>query len=71
MAWKVYHFLQEAALKQCYLGMYHANLTSNTKSIVYQSFRGTLRCLVVTVAFGMVGAYIIMCTDHGIFVVIC
>ena len=61
MAWKVYHFLQEAALKRCYLGMYHANLTSSTKSSVYQSFKGgssTLRCLVATVAFGMVGIYI-------------
>ena len=57
MAWKVYHYLQQAPLKRCYVGMYHANLTSHTKSVV-QDFGGassSLRCLVVTMAFGMVG----------------
>lgn len=60
MVWKVYHFLQQAALKRCYVGMYHANLTSHTKSVVHQDFRGpssSLRCLVATVAFGMVGIH--------------
>ena len=40
MAWKVYHFLQQAALKWCYVGMYHANLTSHTKSVVHRDFGG-------------------------------
>ena len=58
MACKVYHFLQQAALKRGYVGMYHANLTSHTKSVVHRDFGGpssSLRCLVATVAFGMVG----------------
>ena len=57
MVWKVYQYLQREALKRCYVGMYHASLTSTTKSAIYQSFVGTtytLRCLVATVAFGMV-----------------
>ena len=60
VAWKVHHLLQQAALKRCYVGMYRADLTSHTKSVVHQHFRGsssTLRCLVATVAFGMVGIH--------------
>ena len=57
VAWKVYHFLQGASATQCYVGMYHASLTQHTKSSIYCEFRSTtssLRCLVATVAFGMV-----------------
>ena len=60
MAWKVFHFLEQTAAKRCYVGMYHANLTSHTKSVVYQDFRGSsssLRCLLATVTFGMVGVH--------------
>ena len=57
MAWKVYSFLQRESEKRCYVTVYHANLTQTTKSMVYQEFSSpssSVRCLVATVAFGMV-----------------
>ena len=57
MAWKVHTVLQGEAAKRCYVGVYHANLTPHTKSAIYSQFKSagsSLRCLVATVAFGMV-----------------
>lgn len=57
MAWRLYSHMQREAAKRCYVGVYHANLTQTTKSIVYQDFRSSgssMRCLIATVAFGMV-----------------
>ena len=57
MAWRVHVLLQGEAAKQCYIGVYHADLTPHTKSAVYSQFKSagsSLRCLVATVAFGMV-----------------
>ena len=53
MAWKVYIHLQ----RQCVTGIYHANITQTTKAAVYREFRSSgspLKCLIATVAFGMV-----------------
>ena len=57
MTWKVHSLLQREAAKQCYVGVYHADLTPHTKSAVYSQFKSagsSLRCLIATVAFGMV-----------------
>ena len=57
MAWKVYSTLHREAAKRCYVSVYHADLTSHTKSAIYREFKSSgssLRCLVATVAFGMV-----------------
>ncbi len=57
MAWKVYNTLHKDAAKQCYVGVYHADLTAHTKSAIHHEFKraaSSLRCLVATVAFGMV-----------------
>lgn len=57
MAAKVYTTLHREAAKQHYVGMYHADLTSHSKSAIYREFKSagsSLRCLVATVAFGMV-----------------
>ena len=56
-ACKVYHFLKAASMDKQSVGMYHADLTQATKSAVYQEFlhsSSVVRCLVATVAFGMV-----------------
>ena len=55
-ACKVYGVLNTAAYCSKYVGMYHASLTSQTKLIIRTDFQGNtqLRCLVATVAFGMV-----------------
>lgn len=57
MAWKVYSHLLRESVQRCYLGVFHADLTQATKSSVYQNFRSngsSLKCLIATVAFGMV-----------------
>lgn len=64
MAWKVYSYLQRVCARHSYVGVYHASLTQATKAHIYQEFRSggsTLRCLIATVAFGMVctGLYLI------------
>lgn len=59
-ACKVYEMLSKSVhSKQC-VGMYHASLTPATKTHIYEEFQknGTLRCLVSTIAFGMVSQYI-------------
>ena len=55
---KVYDTLSKASYKRHYVDMYHASLTPQTKSFAQQQFQTSeseLRCLVATVAFGMVG----------------
>ena len=54
-ACKVYGMLNTAAYSDSYVGMYHASLTNQTKEKVRADFQGAtkLRCLVATVAFGM------------------
>lgn len=54
-ACKVYHHLQAASATKHSVGVYHANLTTSTKRLMYQEFSSStskLRCLVATVAFG-------------------
>ena len=55
-ACKIFSFLKLSAFRSAYVGMYHASLTEFTKSHLRHEFRqqGPLRCLVSTVAFGMV-----------------
>ena len=55
-ACKVYGILNKAACSDGYVGMYHASLTNETKENIRADFQGItkLRCLVATVAFGMV-----------------
>ena len=56
-AWKIFHMLQGASTKKEYVGMYHASISQNTKTALQHLFKSddsTLRCLVATVAFGMV-----------------
>lgn len=61
-ACKVYGVLNTAACHSSYVGMYHASLTNQTKEKVRTDFQGDtkLRCLVATVAFGMVSSMHIM-----------
>lgn len=57
IATKLYrHFLGES-VSPLTVDVYHANLTPETKSRVYKEFksnRSCIKCLVATVAFGMV-----------------
>ena len=55
-ACKVYELLSKSVHnKQC-VGMYHASLSPATKAYMHTEFQknGTLRCLISTIAFGMV-----------------
>ena len=57
MACKIYHFLKIASSDKHSVGIYHADLTRSYKSSVCQQFSAVtsrMRCLVATVAFGMV-----------------
>ena len=56
IACRVHSFLSSAAVNRQYIGMYHASLTSETKQQLCLEFEGqtNLRCLVATIAFGMV-----------------
>lgn len=56
-AWKLYHVLQKSVLRKSCVAFYHADLTQETKSYTYQNFlsaSSTIKCLVATIAFGMV-----------------
>ena len=56
-ACRIYQMLHQAAVKKEYVGMYHADLTKQTKLSMQQAFSGVqsnMRCLVATIAFGMV-----------------
>lgn len=68
IACKVYGFLISTAFSSSYVGMYHASLTHFTKERIRADFQGNtnLRCLVATVAFGMVGIIVIV---HTLFLV--
>ena len=61
-AWKVFHVLQRAAVKNEYVGMYHADQAERTKLFIQRGFsnpHSDMRCLVATVAFGMVGVVLL------------
>ena len=51
---KVYRLLLHSAKSRESVSMFHASLTKTTKQ-EFQSSSSALRCLVATVAFGMVG----------------
>ena len=55
-ACKVFCLLSNSASKKECVGMYHASLTHETKAYCQREFseNGSVRCLVATVAFGMV-----------------
>ena len=57
LACKIAYTLQQSAAKKNYVGVYHASLTQHTKCAIQEGFSSatsSLRCLVATVAFGMV-----------------
>lgn len=59
IAWKVFHMLHLAAVNKRYVGMYHASQAQRTKLSIQQAFSSVssdLRCLMATIAFGMVCA---------------
>lgn len=68
-ACRVFAFLKSAARDKKCIGMYHANLTESTKTSVFNEFSqpsSRMRCLVATIAFGMVCTW--MCAQlHVVF----
>jgi superfamily II DNA helicase RecQ len=53
----IYQYLKKVAKFHSYVGMFHASLKEETKRAVYDHFispSSPLRCLLVTIAFGMV-----------------
>ena len=60
IACKIFSFLRRFSLDRRYVSMYHASLTQRTKEFLrseFSSSRSHLRCLVSTIAFGMVCLY--------------
>ena len=56
-ACKVYGFLAASAHNRKSVGLYHANITKSNKVMTHSEFSkadSDLRCLVATVAFGLV-----------------
>ena len=56
---KVYLFLRKAASSPDAVSLYHASLTEETKTHVYNTFSSSdsvIRCLCATVSFGMVSS---------------
>ena len=54
---KVFSYLRKSAPQKHWIGMYHASLTEKTKVFMQRQFQNNesqLRCLVATIAFGMV-----------------
>ena len=54
---RMHELLRSCAYQKSVVSMYHASLTQQTKSFIQQTFlsiNSQLRCLVATVAFGMV-----------------
>ena len=55
---KIYrHLIAQAACSEEYVGIFHASLKQKTKSEIQHRFQlpsSTLRCLIATIAFGMV-----------------
>jgi len=59
LAAKVYLYLRNAASSQDAVSLYHATLTEQTKTSIYNTFSSTnsiIRCLCATVAFAMVSS---------------
>ena len=57
LAWRIYHLLQMSVANKACVGLYHANLTRDLKLSIYRIFcnnSSSIKCLVATVAFGMV-----------------
>lgn len=56
VACKLYKWLSQSAAEKQYVSMYHASLTTTTKTYLQEKFRkqSNLRCLIATIAFGMV-----------------
>ena len=54
VAYKVFASLRNSANDREYISMYHASLTQHTKEYIRTGRSSKLRCLVATVAFGMV-----------------
>ena len=56
MACKVYGYLVKCAKDKQYVSMYHADITRPTKEYLQHALAADtkLRCLVATIAFGMV-----------------
>ena len=53
----IFQFLRQSAKTKESVAMYHASLTDDTKKHIYTDFstpHSTIRCLVATIAFGMV-----------------
>ena len=53
----IYHFLSHSATVREQVNIYHASLTEHSKREIYKQFSSRfsqLRCLVATIAFGMV-----------------
>ena len=62
-ACKVYDMLSQAARES--LGLYHASLTKETKCQTHEKFKnGSIRCLVSTIAFGMVSQLFCTCNNY-------
>lgn len=52
---RIYAMLSEHASKKKFVGMFHASMAASTKAVCVTEFKsGRTRCLVSTIAFGMV-----------------
>lgn len=52
---KIYSMLAKHSVDNKYIRMFHASLTPSTKAVCVVDFKsGRIRCLVSTIAFGMV-----------------
>lgn len=61
MAWKLYSYLLGESVPRSTIEVYHASLTHETKCRVYREFKNhssCRKCLIATVAFGMVCYFI-------------
>ena len=71
---KIYRFLSGSAYRKESVSMFHASLTQNTKRVIQEKFQSStciLRCLVATVAFGMVCIFIWSSLIPTVFVTAC
>ena len=59
-ACRIYQMLNQAAVKKDYVGMFHADLTKQTKVSMQQAFSGVqsdMRCLIATIAWYVLAIY--------------
>lgn len=66
MSWRLYSHLLSEGVSRGTIDIYHASLTPETKSRVYREFRSSsspLKCLIATVAFGMVRLTLLLYYD--------